>query len=490
MKPFFGAALSYYGQASFDYASLRFDLEMAKIPISMIRGCPYPEMTRAEQFREFLETDLEVLAIVDGNVSTCLEDVEALAEAAKMTKGIVLGHDGSWSRALEFCAIHRTVVETVATREDRTYGNSAVEMTFNAERKMARPLASPWNRDGSPLVAGDWLTPCEAFLMRAQRAMGSLVIRMPRSKSTIARRTIRTSIVNGDEPITEEPGSKFALCIPSFGALDVDQNHAVDKLAKAGMVVIRVHDCPWIDQSRSWLSEKALELGRGVFFLDHDIVFEPNDVLRLCEQGLEKNTVVSAAYCMRKSGANIIGAFDVPPGPITFFEGGSTLPAHYSGLGFSAIPAGVLEGIELPKLHSAESRRLLRPWFALDCSTGFYAGEDVSFCKRVHDLTIRTVERDGPGGSQVEWVPAHSGRPCRIFIDTRVRIMHRGSYDYGIEDAGIVVPRTATVEATMTESRAEAKALLVDASKLPVDLRLDAIDGYAKQAENLGFEAI
>lgn len=460
------------------YAKLRYELERAGIRHRTIRGCPYPEMTRAEQVREFMLSDREVLVFVDGNVTVDVAGVEVLADAARVWKGVALPEaTPEWAYALEFCAIHRDTVSAMLAAETRRYGNSAVEMTFNAERMKATPLASPWERDGAPLVRGEWLTESEAFLVRAVRT-GAFPNRVV-TGAKMARRTIQTSVVN-DGPPGDEPGAKFALCIPSFGALDVDQTNRVDELQKAGMMVVRIHDCPWIDVSRSWLAETALEAGRGVFFLDHDVIFHPNDVLRLCEQALDRDAVVAGAYCMRSSGKNVIGAFDVPPGPIDFFKMGSTLPAHYSGLGFASIPESVLREMPLPvgSLHHMMTTRRLRSWFALDCSTNFYAGEDVSFCKRVHDLSIHTVENDG----EVEWIPTASGRKnCRIFIDTRVRLAHRGSYDYGIEDAGCVVPRCDELRTVMTPDRASARAMLIDAmADVPVDARLDMIEGYSE----------
>lgn len=489
----FAVATSHYGGQTLAYARLHAEMEDAKIRHRSIRGCPYPEMTRAEQVREFMLSDLDVLVFVDGNVDVKLDGIGTLADVA-VESGIALPFDDqenvSWSHALELCAVSRGTLEAMLAAEERRYGNSAVEMVFNAERTKACPLASPWERNGSALVSGEWLTESEAFLVRATRAKAR--VRRELTGAKVARRKIQTSVSNADVPMTGEPGSRFAVCIPSFGALDVDQTDRVRKLERLGMMVIRIHDCPWIDLSRSWLAETALSHGRGVFFLDHDIIFAPNDVLRLCQQALERDAVVAGAYSMRGAGKNVIGALDVLPGPLTFFTGGETFPAHYSGLGFAAIPPSVLDGMDLPKLHTPVVSRRLRPWFGLRCDDGFYAGEDVSFCARVHDLSIETVEREG----EIEWIPTHSGRKnCRVFIDTRVRLAHRGQYDYGIEDAGCVVPRCDSLETHLLSSRGEARDALKNAMELPVEARLDMIEGYSQTAERRddekpGFEAI
>ena len=244
------------------------------------------------------------------------------------------------------------------------------------------------------------------------------------------------------------------------------------------MMILEYEGSNHIDQVRSWLCERALETGRGVFFLDHDIIFAANDVLRLCEQALERNGVVAAAYCMRRSGQNFIGAIDQPPGPLEFYERGTTVPAYYSGLGFAAVPKALLESMALSKLSSS-TLGLIRPWFALDCSTGFYSGEDVSFCNRVHGLDVQEIETNT---AEPDWrIRRTNGAPARVFIDTRVRISHRGNYDYMLEDAGCAVPCMTRMVGYLTPSMAEARSLLRNAyEQFPVDVRLGALEGYAQ----------
>jgi hypothetical protein len=487
MSSRYGVSIASYGGMSWRHAELTRELARRDIEILELRGSPYPEMTRAEQVRQALISDVETLVTLDSHVDVDVDGIERLVSLAEESNGIALhGHD-DWTRALEFAAIRRHVLVSMVEAEKRRYSNSAVDTVWGSESVPAVPLASPWNRDGSSLVGGEYLTDSEAFMIRSQRACGSRVSRTSVPNVDVRRGPMKIRLHNTISPITREPGSKFALCIPSFGALDRDQVKAVYQLEKAGMTVFGIHDCPWIDIARSWLAEQAVALGKGVFFLDHDIQFHPNDVLRLCEQALECTSsnapamagvqaVVAGVYCMRKSGRSLIGAFDMPPGPLTFFEGGGTFPALYSGLGFAAIPHDVLTGMDLPNLWCHPLGRKIRPWFALDCSTGFYAGEDVSFCNRVHDLTVK--QRQTAKDSEPEWEMTHSGRPARVFLDTRVRLAHRGVYDYGIEDVGNVVPRYQSLKALMTGSRAEAKAMLVKTDELPADERLAMLEGF------------
>ncbi len=470
----YGVSISHYGGSSWALAELERQLAQRGVPILEIRGCAYPEMGRAEQVRQARLGGIETLVFLDSHVEASVKELEEIVSVAER-HGVSVASDPDSPWGLECAAVRRDVLEAMVREEERRYENSAIDVMWSGKKVPAVPLASPWNRDGSSLVPGAYLTDSEAFLHRA-KATGAVVAQHYPDGLRASRKRIRSRTANLEAPITAEPGSHFALCIPSFGALDLDQQAGVFALENVGMTVIGLHDCPWIDQARSWLTERALSLGKGVFFLDHDIMFHPNDVLRLCEQALEKNGVVAAPYCMRRSGKNIIGSFDLPPGPVQFFEGGATHPAFYSGLGFAAVPKDVLEAIELPKL---ESRALsiavgwgakIRGWYGLDCSTGFYAGEDVSFCNRVHDLRIKMMERDA--GFDAQWEMTHSGRPARVFLDSRVRIFHRGQYDYGIEDAGIVVPRIESLSTVMTASRKEAREILINALDLPVDVKL------------------
>ena len=475
----YGVSIAHYGGASWVLTELERELSRRDVPILEIRGCAYPEMARAEQVRQARLAGVETLVFLDSHVEASVGAIEEVVSSAER-HGVSVTSEPSSPWALECAAVRRDVIEAMVRQEERRYENSAlVDTQWSGEKVPAVPLASPWNRDGSPLVLGLYLSDAEAFLFRAEAAGAHVAQHFPDGLSPVRRR-MRARSVNPDTRVTSEPGSQFALCVPSFGALDLDQQASLYALERVGMTVFGLHDCPWIDMARSWLTERALAEGKGVFFLDHDIQFHPNDVLRLCEQALEKNSVVAAAYCMRRSGKNIIGSFDVPPGRTKFFVGGSTLPAYYSGLGFAAIPRSVLEEIPLGTLDCMALRlgvgwgERVRPWYALDCSTGFYAGEDVSFCNRVHDLRVKLKKPEE--GYDPEWELNHSGRPARVFIDTRVRIMHRGQYDYGIEDAGIVVPRIESLETLMTSSRKEAAEVLINAHELPDEVKLDMLE--------------
>jgi len=473
-----GVAVDYYGGSSWAFARTMRELAVARVPIFEIRGCAYLEMLRAEQARAAIAGEVAVVVFLSSTIDTSAAQIARLATAARDT-GCAVYASGLDTNKVSFMAVPVRVLQAMKDAEVRRYSNSAVVMAFNGNAENAgAPLASPWNPDGTPLVPGRYLTESEAFCYRLVRAGGELVSHPVEYQDKAGQ--WRTSVRPGT-PKDHHPGSQFALCIPSYGSMDLDQRALIFALENVGMSVIEMHNYPRIDMARSWLTQRALELERGVFFLDHDIMFHPNEVLRLCEQALERKAVVAGAYCMRRSGRNIIGLFDAPEGSqIPWFKAGKTLPAHYTGLGFAAIPADLLyEVAERHQLEPLLSSDLgeLTPWYALDVKTGYYAGEDVSFCNRVQDIEIELR----PGSETApEWsVKRSNGKASRVFIDSTTRLAHRGVYDYGIEDVGLIVPRMGTVYTFATESRDEAERMLKSVYDEPLEQKLTMQYGAA-----------
>lgn len=217
----------------------------------------------------------------------------------------------------------------------------------------------------------------------------------------------------------------YAVCTPYWGAQDIEHRDCVDALAgfAPSLSRYRVTGCAYIDIARSALCRIAEVQGHdGVMFIDHDIIFRPEDVVELIETAEREQAVVSGIYCMRATGDRIIGCFDADVKEATCFDGGGLYPGPYSGLGFTAIPRKVLEdvGRDLPRVKTGFMEDVL-PMFALRVGDGWYSGEDISFFARVKEA-------------------GH-----RLLIDTRPRLFHKGAYLYGLEDAQIAVPRARTL---------------------------------------------
>lgn len=307
----------------------------------------------------------------------------------------------------------------------------------------------------------------------------------------------------GPEPDTENviepvrpPRKKYLVGVLYYGAIDREHDRCVKALHGHPLVhdVLELTGCPYIDIGRSIIATSVLdnpELG-GLLFIDHDMVFDPSEAIKCIESAIEADATVGAAYSMRKPG-HIIGGIDgakLAEGErVVFFEGGERKSANYLGMGMTAIPRSVLVRLveastrahadqlalveqiryllgrvtsavspegdpidptraaalfellvpslrdpDLPRLSSGISDAPVVPFFSLIQRKGYYYGEDVSFCLRSH----------------LAEVP--------VMLDTRIRVYHKGSYCYGLEDVGMEVPFCTRLEVLDVKSPTMAPA--------------------------------
>lgn len=521
----FSVAISRYGGLSLGHAASLRALRERQVPIVEMVGCAYPEMALGEfcrQAREAIDEGLEAIVLVDPRATFGPGLVEEIANRAIAEDAIVsvslgrnaeLGHEplyrlsGAWTRlrpkAHEPCsfaaiptALVRRVTERVADLGVGYFNTPFAEALTEPAREQFWPLFTPFEKGRASIVPGMRVSPESAFCLRALRYgervlshdPAGLLSELPPPRCSW---TVRNPDASRDH---------FPVTMATFGPLDHQQQRMLNELDKAGVPILMLHDYPLIDVARDVLLETALGAGfAGAFMLDHDIHFVPQSVLDVVAQAREMGAVVGVPYCMRRTGQNLIGAFEVDVGSeVTFFEGGGLYPAHYAGMGFTAIPRRMAEeaterhalerletGVPSAPFLSVGSRDVVAPpLFSLLVQNGHYAGEDVSFCARVHD--IEAAEQPGGGWrmrSSWQGGPSPSGR---IFHDTRHRIFHVGSYRYGIEDMGIAVPRLQSLRTTHAPNKAAAQATILDASQLRPATRLAAL-GLAD--EQTGTEA-
>jgi hypothetical protein len=267
--------------------------------------------------------------------------------------------------------------------------------------------------------------------------------------------------------------ARYLVGILYYGGIDREHDRCVQSLKNHPYIhaVMEMHGCPYIDIGRGIIATKVLDDPQfgGLLFFDHDMIFEPDEVTKLIESTEACKGVVGAAYSMRRPG-HMIGGIDTRKlgegEKVVFFNGGGPRDATYLGMGMTAIHRSVFERLvkradekheknqevlrkllptatpaepaipgtarpsavhtsegelflhehELPRLKSGISDADVVPFFSLLQLAGVYYGEDVSFCLRCHDAGIP------------------------VQIDTRVRVYHKGSYCYGLEDCGMVVP--------------------------------------------------
>lgn len=182
-----------------------------------------------------------------------------------------------------------------------------------------------------------------------------------------------------------------------------------------------------IDMARSLLASHALAHGADVVvFIDHDILFDPMDVIAIADVAREVRGVVGAPYSMRQLGGAVVGGLTPTEGePVVFYEGGGLYDASGTvGMGFTAIHREAFERFhELPEYAEVNSGDgLSRPYFQKRIIDGYWHKEDDSFCRMCRKLGIPTK------------------------IDTRIRVLHVGEHAFRIEDCRVRVTQENTLK--------------------------------------------
>lgn len=214
---------------------------------------------------------------------------------------------------------------------------------------------------------------------------------------------------------------KYAVLIPYYGRRDADHLACVEKLKKAGIEIVTCDGCPYVDMARAMLVQMALDhTSADVFlFIDHDIMFkkEHADSIALnCHVG--EYDVLGALYAYRRAVGGIIGRLKDPPATLEFYKPGFW-PAEFLGMGFTAIKREVFEALAktLPKAYCSAVFMDVHPFFMHSIHPDGYHGEDISFCRRAEEVGFK------------------------LGVDLEPRLIHRGSYDFMMEDAGASAPR-------------------------------------------------
>lgn len=451
------------------------------LPIVEIEGCAYQEMARGEICRRALnrfDEGLRCLVLIDPSMTPPPAVVRSMAEYALHKRAIVAP---MWSpERVAYASTHETtpplsgaaipiellkaIVEHSRKTESPFYNTPSCADIDPASEFY--PIFSPFGPDGRSVIQGVRVHPDEAFLHRARQAGvpilgygGPFKPAAPPPPITTVERNLRNA------------RSNYLIGIATFGGLNTIQRRLLWELEKNGSPIFEIHNHPHIDTARDILAQKAIDLScSGVVMLDHDILFVPIDLLNLCKEAERLQSVVGVPYCMRKSGHSIVGAFTHTRGEeIGFFHEGGIYPAAYTGMGFTAIPKKILQlaQTQVPPEPLRNAFGSAQPLFGLRIENGYYAGEDVSFCTRVHDIDGRQLDSG-------EWVmkPKQEGR---IFLDTRPRIFHQGDYRYGIEDAGMVVPRVSHLKSRLTATCAETLELLLEVDSLSPEIQAQSL---------------
>ena len=214
----------------------------------------------------------------------------------------------------------------------------------------------------------------------------------------------------------------FVVMVCYYGMELRAHRECIDAVKAAGVPFLPVYDCPYLDIARSHAVTQALKQcpeAEGVMFIDHDIHgFDANDVIGFCQRALlKKADVVVGAYSLRRPGF-MVTVQPLDDKPVEFYVPGYR-KAKYGGTGWMFISRKALEALDVGTHYVSCVRQDVTMYFAPYVKDGAYHPDDVGFCYRVRDN----------GGT--------------VWIDQQIRILHRGAYDYALEDAGLSVPNYA-----------------------------------------------
>ncbi len=215
--------------------------------------------------------------------------------------------------------------------------------------------------------------------------------------------------------------SRICICVPYFGGKDWEHDDLIDAARASGYRVDVLNNYPYIDQARCYLAERALRIAEVdvVFFIDHDMIFDIDDIERMSDEAVAHNAVVSGLYLTRRVGGVAVVKMDPVPDKILCFKAGGLYPCSALPGGFTAIPRKVLEALPIRSAILGDAKTRVRLWFYNEV-LGFkteageddavWMGEDTAFSKRLLDAGIG------------------------MFVDTRPRVFHKGTHKFALED--------------------------------------------------------
>jgi hypothetical protein len=212
---------------------------------------------------------------------------------------------------------------------------------------------------------------------------------------------------------------KCCILVPSRDGIDPECERALSELARRGYHLRFMRGVTSIDQVRCQMATDALESGfEELFWIDDDVVFNPDDVDRLRSSGLP---IIGGVY-PKKGEPQLAVRWKEGTTSVTLGEGGSVVEVKYASTGFLLTHASVYDalierGMMAPSSIGQFGRRMtpyFQPMVVQENGVERYLAEDWSFCHRATEIGLK------------------------IRVDTRPRLMHVGRYAYSWDD---LIPR-------------------------------------------------
>jgi glycosyltransferase involved in cell wall biosynthesis len=159
---------------------------------------------------------------------------------------------------------------------------------------------------------------------------------------------------------------------------------SVPALDRAGIEHSMVWEigCPYISHARATMLRKALDANAdAIVFLDHDMSFEPDALVRLIET---KGDVVSGAYRFKTDEEKYMGALRLGPDKKPIIREDGCIRADWIPAGFLKITANAVHSYMLayPELMYGPKFRPSIDLFNHGAHEGVWWGEDYAFSRR------------------------------------------------------------------------------------------------------------
>jgi len=164
-----------------------------------------------------------------------------------------------------------------------------------------------------------------------------------------------------------------------------------------------------IDRTRAMMATQFLDSDNDIlFFLDDDILYNPEDIQLIIDDCIEKETIVAAPYLLKKPGRVLaLRPLDLKQEFFIGPEKGCLQEIRYAATGFMAIPRKVIADVAATMERCNKGRDSeLFPMFLPMVYEGDYLSEDFAFCQRARALGYK------------------------VWLDSRIKIGHVGTFVY------------------------------------------------------------
>jgi len=227
-------------------------------------------------------------------------------------------------------------------------------------------------------------------------------------------------------------GLRCVVLVPYLTHVEPACERGLRELERRGVEVRRYASTAAVDRTRCDAASAALRDGADeIVWIDSDVVFEPDDVMRLRAHELP---IVAGAYA--KKGVQALALHPLEgTRELRFGDGGGPTEVRYVGAGFLCTRRDVYVDIQrtfsLPTCNTRFGTPTVPYFLPMVIADGagayWYLGEDYAFCERARQAGYKVI------------------------VDTAIRLGHLGQYAFGWEDAGQAITRVTGVSFTFDQ---------------------------------------